>query len=93
MVTFLVTDSFLQISPVQHGHVKITMLTHTSYLNGDKIFSRDQACIASNMQILYEFNIFIIQLFLQTNYHAFTISSVQDACLDYAEILGALQKF
>ena len=25
--------------------------------------------------------------------HAITISSVQDACLDHAEIWGALQKF
>jgi hypothetical protein len=35
----------------------------------------------------------MIQLFLQAFNHAITISSVQDACLDHAEILGALQNF
>ena len=45
------------------------------------------------MQILFEFNICMIQLSLQTFNHAITISSVQDACLEHAEILGALQKF
>jgi hypothetical protein len=56
------------------------------YFNG-------HACIASNMQILIKSTLPIIQLFLQTNYHAFTISSVQDACLEHAEVLGALQNF
>jgi hypothetical protein len=45
------------------------------------------------MRILFEINIFMAELFLQTTNHAFTISSVQDACLEHAEGLGALQKF
>jgi hypothetical protein len=30
---------------------------------------------------------------MQTFNHAIIISSVQDACLEHAEVLGALQKF
>ena len=45
----------------------------------------DHACKNSHMQVLFEFNIIMIQLFLQTNNYAFTISSVQDACLEHAE--------
>ena len=35
----------------------------------------------------------MIQNIPTRNYQTFTISSVQDACLEHAEILGALQKF
>ena len=49
--------------------------------------------MTSDIPILYEFNIFIIQLYLQITNYAFTISSVQDAFLEHAETLDALQDF
>ena len=71
---------FLQISVDQHIHIwyrKITILTHTSCSNGDRISSRgNHACMTNTLQISYELNIFIIQFYMQTNtmhspYHVF----------------------
>ena len=70
-------------------HAKIAILTHTPCLNEGKIFSWGHACITSNMQTLYELNIIMMRILTMQ----FTISSVQDACLEHAEVLGALQNF
>jgi hypothetical protein len=57
------------------------------YLNEDDKTLMDHACKINHMLVLSKFNIFIIQLFLQTNSYAITISSLQDACLEHAVVL------
>ena len=73
--------------------MKIAVLTYTSCLSEGKYHLGDHAYMTSDMQIIYEFNILIIQMDSQTNHYAFTISCVQDSCLEHAERLGALQNF
>ena len=45
-----------------------------------------------HMLVLSEFNIAMIQICMQTNNNAFTISSVQDACLEHADVLSAFHQ-
>ena len=47
----------------------------------------DHACKNSHMQILLEFDILMIYIFMQIIKHAITISSVQDACVEHAVVL------